>query len=94
MKITKCFDKNLDEKKVGIKMKDGKKDVLRLVVGGISIIFIIYMWSTKNVGEVYTNLPPEEFLPMVATNIAVSFGKILVIAGGLVLIKWIASKFK
>ena len=31
---------------------------------------------------------------MVATNIAVSFGKIVVIAGGLVLINWIVSKFK
>lgn len=69
-----------------------KKEPWRIVVGMISIAFIVYMWVEKDIAEIYTTMPQEQVIPMIATTIAVSLLKVGAIAGGILLVKWIVGK--
>ena len=71
-----------------------KKEPWRIVVGIISIVFIVYMWVKKDIIAIYTTMPNEQVVPLIVTTIAVSLIKVAAIAGGILLIKWIISKFK
>ena len=71
-----------------------KKEPWRIVIGIISIVFIVYMWVKKDIITIYTTMPKEQVVPLIATTIAVSLIKVAAIAGGTLLIKWIISKFK
>ena len=71
-----------------------KKEPWRIIACVISIIFIIYMWIEKDVASIYTTMPKEEAIPLIITTILVSFTKVAVIAGGILLIKWIVNKIK
>ena len=66
----------------------------RLIVGLLSVGFIIYMWVRKGVGDAWTLLPPEELLPVALTSIAVTAVKVLLISAGILLIRWLFSKIK
>lgn len=66
----------------------------RLIVGLLSVGFIIYMWVRKGIGNMWSQMPREELLPMVLTNLAVTGIKILLIAGGILLIRWLLAKIK
>ena len=52
------------------------------------------MWVEKDIVTIYTTMPKEQVVPLIATTIAVSLIKVAAIAGGILLIKWIISKFK
>ena len=71
-----------------------KKEPWRIIVGIISIAFIVYMWMKKDIMTIYATMPKEEVTPLIATTIAVSLIKVVVIAGGILLIKWVIHKFK
>ena len=71
-----------------------KKEPWRIVIGTISIVFIAYMWVKKDIMTIYTTMPKEQVAPLIATTIAVSVIKVAAIAGGILLMKWIISKFK
>lgn len=71
-----------------------KKEPWRIIVGIISIAYIIYMWAKKDIVTIYTSMPKEQIIPLVATTIAVSLLKVLAIVGGILLLKWIISKIK
>ena len=71
-----------------------KKEPWRIVIGIISIVFIVYMWVKKDIITIYTTMPKEQVVPLIATTIAVSLIKVAAIAGGTLLIKWIIRKFK
>ena len=71
-----------------------KKEPWRIIVGILAIIFIVYMWVKKDVVTIYTTMPKEQVAPLIATTIAVSLIKVAAITGGILLIKWIISKFK
>ena len=73
-------------------MNKKKKEPWRIVVGIIAILYIIFMWVQKDIVSIYTTMPQEEVLPLIATTIAVSLIKVVVIAGGILLIKWGISK--
>ena len=75
-------------------MKNKKIEPWRIVVAILSIGFIIYMWTTKNIAAIYGELPREQLIPLIVTNIVVTLIKVVGIAGGILLIKWIVSKFK
>ena len=47
----------------------------------------------KDILEIYATMPQEQVLPMVVTTVAVSLAKVAALAGGILLIKWIAGKF-
>ena len=71
-----------------------KREPWRIIVGIIAIAFIVYMWVKKDIMTIYTTMPKEQVVPLIATTIAVSLIKVAAIAGGILLIKWIISKFK
>lgn len=71
-----------------------KKEPWRIIVGIISIAFIVYMWVEKDIMTIYTTMPKEQVAPLIVTTIVVSLIKVAVIAGGILLIKWIIGKFK
>ena len=71
-----------------------KKEPWRIAVGILAIAFIVYMWVKKDIITIYTTMPKEQVAPLIVTTIAVSLIKVAAIAGGILLIKWIISKFK
>lgn len=75
-------------------MNNKKKEPWRIIVAIISIAYIIYMWVSKNVAEIYATLPAEQMVPLVVTNVVVTLVKVAGITLAILVIKWIASKFK
>ena len=71
-----------------------KKEPWRIVIGIISVVFIVGMWVSKDIAAIYTTMPKEQIVPLIATTILVSLIKVAAIAGGILLIKWIISKIK
>ena len=71
-----------------------KKEPWRIIVGILAIAFIVYMWVKKDIITIYTTMSKEQIIPLIVTTIAVSLVKVAAIAGGILLIKWIISKFK
>lgn len=72
--------------------KNPKKEPWRIVVGIAASGCIVYMWVKKDILEIYATMPQEQVLPMVVTTVAVSLAKVAALAGGILLIKWIAGK--
>jgi len=71
-----------------------KKAPWRYLVAAISVIYIVYMWTEKDILGIYGNLPPEQMIPMVATSAAVTLIKVTLFAGVMLLAKWIVGKLK
>ena len=69
-----------------------KKEPWRIIVGIISIAFIVYMWIEKDIMTIYTTMPKEQLVPLIAITILVSLVKVGAIAGAILLIKWIIGK--
>ena len=68
------------------------KAAWRIVVGMISVLFIIYMWIKKDIVAIYTTMPKEQIAPMIATTIAVALIKVGIIACAVLLIKRIIKR--
>ena len=68
-----------------------KKEPWRWIVFGLSVAYILYMFISKSGGG---SLPSGELLPMAVTGIAVTAVKVALIAGGILLLRWLASKLK
>ena len=66
----------------------------RIIAFCISLAFIVLLWVRKDIAEIYTTMPTEQIAPLIATTIAVSFLKVALIAGVVILIKWIIGKIK
>jgi len=73
-------------------VKNQKKETWRIIVGIISIVFIIFMWVKNDIVALYTTMPKEQVIPLIITTIMVSLLKISVIAGIVLIIKWIIKK--
>lgn len=71
-----------------------KKEPWRWIVFGLSIVYIVFMWVRKDIGKALTSAPPEQLLPMALTSVAVTVVKVIAIAGGILLLKWLLSKLK
>lgn len=71
-----------------------KKEPWRIVVGIISILFIIFMWVRKDILTIYTTMPKEQIVPLIATTVAVSVMKVAIITSVVLLVKWIIKKVK
>ena len=70
-----------------------KPDSWRIVVGVASILFILYMWMSKDIIEIYKTMPKEEILPLVMTTVAVSLLKVAGIALVVILARWAYIRF-
>ena len=66
----------------------------RIIVFIISMLFIAFMWVKNDVVSIYATMPEEQVVPLIATTILVSLIKVVAIAGGVLLIKWIVDKIK
>lgn len=73
-------------------MKKQKNETWRIIVGIISIVFIIFMWVKNDIVALYTTMPKEQVIPLIITTITVSLIKVAVIAGIILIIKWIIKK--
>ena len=71
-----------------------KKEPWRIVVGILAIAFLVYMWVEKDIMAIYSTMPKEQVVPLIATTAAVSLIKVAAIAGGILLMKWIIAKVK
>lgn len=71
-----------------------KKEPWRIIVGIIAIVWIIFMWVKKDIVSIYTTMPQEEVIPLVVTTVAVSLIKVGVIAGMILLVKWVMGKIR
>ncbi len=71
-----------------------QKEPWRIVVFIISVLFIAFMWVKNDIVSIYTTMPKEQVIPLIATTVLVSLIKVAAIAGGILLIKWIVSKIK
>ncbi len=71
-----------------------KKELWRIIVGVLAIIFIVFMWVEKDIVTIYATMPKEQVAPLIATTIAVFLIKVAAIASGILLIKWVINKFK
>ena len=73
-------------------MKKGKKtDLWRIIATVISGLYIIYLWSSKDIEAAAGS---ENMLPVIVTSILVSTAKLALLAGAVLLIKWLSRKFK
>ena len=77
-------------------MNNNKKKIepWRIIVFLLAVAFILFMWVKKDIAEIYATMPQEQIVPLVVTTVAVSVIKVVAIAGVILLIKWIISKFK
>ena len=75
-------------------MKGQKKEPWRIIVAGISIAFIVYMWVQKDIVSIYSTMPEEQVLPLIVTTIAVSLLKVGAITVGILFIKWVVGKIR
>ena len=64
----------------------------RILVFVISLIFIALMWVKKDIASIYVTMPQEQVLPLIFTTVLVSSLKVVAIASGILLIKWILNK--
>lgn len=75
-------------------MKKRKNEPWRIIIGCVSIAFIVFMWVKNDILSIYTTTPKEQVIPLIATTIVVSLVKVIAITGTILLIKWIISKIK
>ena len=73
---------------------DRKIEPWRIVVGILSIAFIIFLWVKNDIASTLVTMPKEQAIPLVVTTILVSVVKVAVIAGVLLLVKWVIGKIK
>lgn len=77
------------------KNKNGRKlEPWRIVVGTLSIVFIIFLWVKNDIASTLVTMPKEQAIPLVVTTVVVSAVKVAVIAGVLLLAKWVIGKIK
>ena len=74
-------------------MQGKKTEPWRIIIGIISIAFIMYMYSEKDILPTYSTMPKEQVAPLILTTILVTFIKAASITGIILLIKWIIKKF-
>ena len=71
-----------------------KNEPWRIVAALISAVYIVYMWSEKDVLAIYSSMPQEEAIPLIVTTVLVSVLKVAGLAALVLLIKWLLKKFK
>ena len=74
------------------KFKNNNKEPWQIIIFIIAVLFIVFMWVKNDVVGIYTTMPKEQVVPLIATTILVSLIKIAAIAGVVLLIKWIVGK--
>ena len=71
-----------------------KYEPWRIVAALISAVYIVYMWSEKDVLAIYSSMPQEKAIPLIVTTVLVSVLKVAGLAALVLLIKWLLKKLK
>lgn len=71
-------------------MSEKAKKILRYIIGFISIVVIIFMWSDVDL----SNYTKAEAVPLIITTIVVSLIKALIISSIIIFVKIIIKKIK
>ena len=71
-----------------------KPEPVRIIVGILSITFILFLWIKKDIAGIYADAPADQMIPMISTTVVVSLVKVAAFAGGILLFKWVSSKLK
>lgn len=71
-----------------------KKEPWRIILGIISVAFIVIMWIKKDIAGIFSTMPSEAILPMIITTIGVSAVKVVAIAAVILLGKTILKKLR
>lgn len=69
-----------------------KREPWRIAAFILGVLMIVAMWVKKDIAGTYAALPKEQMVPMIATTAAVSLVKVAAIAGGILLVRWIAGR--
>ena len=69
-----------------------KKEPWKIVVFSLSVVFIICLWVKNGLVSVYAGLSLSDAMPLLATGFAVTAVKVAILAGMILIIKWIMGK--
>ena len=69
-----------------------KNKYWRIIIGILSILYIVFMWIKKDILSIYETMPKEEIFPLITTTIIVSLSKVVLIIIIVLFIKWILKK--
>ena len=64
----------------------------RIVVFILSLLFIVVMWARKDIIEIYKTMPNEQIASQILTTVAVFLFNVGVIAGVILLIRWLIQR--
>ena len=74
--------------------KRQKKEPWRIVVAIAAVVYIVFLWVRKDIAAIYSGMPMDQALPLIATTVAVSLVKVAAIAAVVFLVKWLTGKFR
>jgi hypothetical protein len=69
-----------------------KKEPWRIVVFVLAVAYILWMQVKNDIAGTLVGVPKEQVLPMLVTGVAVTLLKVALLAGIVLLLKWIAGK--
>lgn len=69
-----------------------KKEPWRIVVFVLAVAYILWMQVKNDIAGTLVGVPKEQALPMLVTGFAVTLLKVALLAGIVLLLKWIAGK--
>lgn len=75
-------------------MEKHKKEPWRIIVGILSILFIVFMWVKNDITTIYSSMPKEQVAPLIITTFIVTLIKVVGIAFVIFFMKWIIDKIK
>ncbi len=64
------------------------------MVGIAAVAFIVYNWVKKDVAAQFAAMPAADMLPILITSVAVTAVKVALLAGAVLLVKWLVGKFQ
>ena len=71
-----------------------KPEPWRIAAAALSVVYILYMWVSKDIADVYASMPREEVAPLIATTVLVTLIKVAAIAGVVFLLTRMIGKRK
>ena len=75
-------------------MKQQKKEPWRIGAFLAGVACIVWMFTKKGIAITLATLPREEALPLIVTTVAVSLLKVALLAGVILLAKWLLGKLR
>ena len=73
-------------------MKNKIPKPLRIAMFLAAVVWIVTMWVKKDIAATLAAVPAAAALPMIVTSLAVTLVKVALMAGGIMLIKWLFGK--